>query len=347
MKYRYAACGLFLFALCPSLSSAITIERIAAIAGDDVITVQDLREEGGIRYAIEGKDLAYIDRAADREKRLEALTQDLVQVRLIARQAKKDNIVITDTMVETQIQMMIQRMGQTEATFKEMLKLEGIEYSAYRNYIKSQIEAQYVVRAELAGQVEPNEADVIACAQEVAPGAERGVSVTMRQILIPEVSADSTAGQVAPIASQLNGVWWNTLDEALERYAEGVYEETKKQPDRFVEFVHKYSTGRSVERDGVLGTFSPGDLSNEFNVAFTVQKGEIAPLITTARGYHIVLVDDVLEGESETWNVAKKQCREQLIRTEGQRLTESWLTDLMNKNYVSIRVNQDIRQKTP
>ena len=76
MKYRYAACGLFLFALCPSLSSAITIERIAAIAGDDVITVQDLREEGGIRYAIEGKDLAYIDRAADREKRLEALTQD-------------------------------------------------------------------------------------------------------------------------------------------------------------------------------------------------------------------------------------------------------------------------------
>ncbi len=246
MKYRYAACGLFLFALFPSLVSAITIERIAAVAGDDVITVQDLREEGATRYAIEGKTVAYIDSAPDREKKLEALTRDLVQTRLISRQAKKMDIHITDNMVDMQLQSMLHRMGQNEASLKEMLMQEGIDFNAYRNYIKNQIEAQYVIRNELVGQVEPNEADVIACAQEMAPGAERSVSVTMRQIMIPEVSADSTAGQKAPIASQLNGMWWNALDETLERYAYGVYDETKQQPDRFVEFVHKYSTGRTV-----------------------------------------------------------------------------------------------------
>ncbi len=347
MKIRHAAILPLLLVLLPSSAHAITIERIAAIAGDDVITVQDLREEGALRYMVKGKDITYIDYANDREKKLEELTRELVQARLIARQAKKNDIHVGDREVDMQLQAMIRRTGQTEATFKEMLKQEGIDWDAYRGYLRSEIEAQYVVRSELSGNVEPSEADVVACAQEAAPGAERGISMTLSQILIREVKADSAAGHAAPIASKLNATWWNSLDETLERYAYGVYDETVKHPERFVEYVHKFSSGRSVERDGVLGTLSPGDLSSEFNVVFTLDKGNIAPIVTTASGYHILRVDDVTEGENENWKIAMNQCREQLRLKEGQRLTESWLSDLVEKNYVSITVNQNIRQSEP
>lgn len=347
MKIRHAAILPLLLVLLPSSAHAITIERIAAIAGDDVITVQDLREEGALRYMVKGKDITYIDYANDREKKLEELTRELVQARLIARQAKKNDIHVGDREVDMQLQAMIRRTGQTEATFKEMLKQEGIDWNAYRGYLRSEIEAQYVVRSELSGNVEPSEADVVACAQEAAPGAERGIAMTLSQILIREVKADSAAGHAAPIASKLNAAWWNSLDETLERYAYGVYDETVKHPERFVEYVHKFSSGRSVERDGVLGTLSPGDLSSEFNVVFTLDKGSIAPIVTTASGYHILRVDDVTEGENENWKIAMNQCREQLRLKEGQRLTESWLSDLVEKNYVSITVNQNIRQSEP
>ena len=347
MRYSYAAATLLFLVIYPALAYAVTIERIAAVAGDEVITVQDLRDEGMVRYAIKGRDIAAIDQAADREERLDALTRELVQTRLISRRAKQNDIHVGDREVDMQLQEMIRRTGQTEAMFKEMLAQEGISFEAYRNYIRSEIEAQYVIRSELAGQVQPDEADVVACAHEAAPGAENGIAVALSQILIPEVKAESAAGQAAPIASKLNAVWWNVLDNTLERYAYGVLEETQRQPERFVEFVHKFSSGRSVERDGVLGTFSPGDLSSEFNIAFTLDKGAIAPMVTTAAGYHILRIDDVVEGENENWKIAMNHCYEQIMAKESQRLIESWLSDLAEKNYVSVTVNQNIRQPSP
>ena len=342
MKKSWLFSVLVLFML-PSAAQAITIERIAAVAGDDVITLQDLREEGGLRYAVKGKDIRDIDDAADKTEQLEALTKELVQTRLISRQARKNDIHIGDREVDMQLAEMYRRSGQNEAAFKAMMADSGIDWNAYRRYMRGELEAQYVIRSELAGQVTPSEADVVACAQENSPGAERGVSVSLSQIIIPEIKADSQAGLNAPIASQLNATWWNTLDDVVALYADGVQEVTAKDPDRFVEFVHKYSSGRSVERDGVLGTFAPGDLSTDFSVAFTLQKGDISPVISTAAGYHVLRIDDVIEGESEAWKKAKDTCREQISMKESQRLIESWLNDLMEKNYVSITVNQDIR----
>ena len=332
-----------LLGLCfPVTAQAITIERIAAVAGDDIITLQDLREEGGLRYTVKGMDIADIDSDADRAEKLEELTRELVQVRLIARQAKKNDIHVGDREVDLQLNEVIRRSGQTEKAFREMLDASGIDYNAYRRYMRGEIEAQYVIRSELAGQVQPSESDVVACVQETSPGAERGISVTLSQIIIPEIKADSSAGLRSELTSTLNGTWWDSLDAVMARYAEGVYELAAAQPARFTEFVHKYSTGRSVERDGLLGTFAPGDLSTDFSVVFTLNKDDIAPLVTTAAGYHILRVDEVIEGESESWKKAMNACREQITMRETQRLVESWLNDLMDKNYVSITVNDDI-----
>jgi len=328
----------------PATAHAITIERIAAVAGDDIITLQDLRDEGGMRYTVKGLDIHDIDSDSNREEKLESLTRELVQVRLIARQAKKNDIKVGDREVDMQLSEIYRRSGQSEQAFKSMLEAEGIDWSAYRKYMRGELETQYVIRSELAGQVQPSEADVIACAQEAAPGAERGISVTISQIVIPEVKADSSAGLKASAASKLNGTWWNALDEMNERYASGVQELAAANPDRFLEYVQTYSTGRSRDRNGLLGTYAPGDISADFNVVFTLPKDSISPLVTTSVGYHILRVDDVIEGESESWKKAVNVCREQITMRESQRLIESWLSDLMEKNYVSITVNNDIKQ---
>jgi hypothetical protein len=55
-------------------------------------------------------------------------------------------------------------------------------------------------------------------------------------------------------------------------------------------------------------------------------------------------VDEIAHGESEEWKKTMEQCREQITMKESQRLIESWLADLMDKNYVSILVNQDLSE---
>jgi len=335
----------FAFALCtiPALAKAEIIERIAAVVGDDIITLHDLREEGTLRYLVRGRDIRDIDDAFNSADLLDDLTREIVQTRLIARQAKKLEIYIGDREVDMQLQEMYQRSGQTEADFKEMMASEGIDWQAYRRYLRSEIETQFVMRSELAGQVTPPEADVMACAMEKSPEGLRDVTITLRQIILPEISANTAAGLAAPATAPLNPAWWNSLDQAMTQLAKGVHELAANRPNDFVSLVHTFSTGRSIERDGLLGAFSPGDLSKDFNAVFALSDGEVAPLITTSAGYHILMADSVVVGESEAWKKLINQCREQITMQESQRLIESWLNDLMEKNFVSITVNRDIR----
>lgn len=336
--------GLLMAMLLPFGARAETIERVAAVAGDDVITLNDVRNEGVLRYAIKGKDIRDIDDSLTREEDLTALVRELVQAKLIHRHAKKNNIQVGDREVDMQLQEMYRQSGQGEESFKATMAAEGIEWSAYRAYLRGEIESQFVIRSELGGQVSASESDVIACAQERAPEAENSVTVTLRQIIIPDLDVDSAAGLSAKSAKTLNGAWWNGLDAAMVRYATGVRELAAEHPDKFVEFVKRYSTGRSAEREGLLGSFSPGDLTKDFSSVFAMQKGEVSELITTGAGYHIMRVDEIAQGESEIWKKTIEQCREQIMMKESQRLIESWLSDLMAKSYVSILVNKDLSE---
>ena len=345
MIQNWTKAALILVLLIPCVTDAKTVERVAAVAGDEIITLEDMRREGKLRYLVKGKDINDIDDSLNREAELEALVKELVQTRLIARQAKKNNIHVGDREVNVQLKQMYIQSGQSEEKYKAMMASEDIEWEDYRAYLRSEIEAQYVIRSELAGQVSPSEVDVIACAQEKVPDAENSVTVSLSQILIPEIDVDSTVGLSEDMAKVLNPVWWNSLDKAEEVLANGVQELAVASPDKFTDYVKAYSTGRSVERNGVLGQFSPGDLSKDFAAVFTLKAGEIAPLISTNAGYHIIKVDDVTQGESEAWKAAMNQCREMISMQESQRLVNSWLNDLLEKNYVSILVNHQLKKE--
>ena len=342
MTGKWTALAIMMALSIPCVLQAKTVERVAAVAGDEIITINDVRREGVLRYLVKGKDLHDIDYSPDREAELEALVKELVQTRLIAREAKKNGIHIGDREVNAQLQQMYMQSGQGEEVYKAMMASEGIDWEDYRGYLRGELEAQYVIRSALSGQVTPSEVDVIAGAQERAPDAENSVRVSLSQILIPEIDVDSKAGLAEDMAKVINPVWWNSLDSAQSVVAEGVRELASASPDRFVDYVKKYSTGRSVERDGVLGQFSTGDLSKDFAPVFTMKAGEIAPLISTNAGYHIVKVDEVTHGESEQWKATVNQCRELIMMQESQRLINSWLEDLLVKNYVSILINAHI-----
>jgi peptidyl-prolyl cis-trans isomerase C len=65
--------------------------------------------------------------------------------------------------------------------------------------------------------------------------------------------------------------------------------ERLQQNEKFTNLAKETSLCPSKKRGGDLGTFPRGRMVKEFeNAAFTLQKGEISPIVKTKFGYHII-----------------------------------------------------------
>lgn len=330
--------------LCAQNVRAETIERIVAVAGDDVITMRDMRDEGAVVMAMQNDDIHRLDNMEPdvRKSKLTELARGLVQRRLIEKEAIRLGSPVGEREVQQQLEAIYSQNGGTEAEFKEYLQGFGLKLETFRAVIRGELQSQFVMRSQLAGQVVVADADILACARETAPLAEHGTAMDLRQILIREDAGDSALGLDTEIASTLNPVWWNSVDKVTELLASGVRDQIAADPAWFLDAVKIFSSGQSVEQGGRLGTFSPTDLSKDFDQVFSLPKGGVSQVIRTAAGYHIVYVDDIKEGATEAWTKAQDNCRNKLMIQEGERLTQSWLNTMMEKNYVSIKVSEDI-----
>lgn len=73
-----------------------------------------------------------------------------------------------------------------------------------------------------------------------------------------------------------------------EKEAQNILERLKKG-DKFANIAKEVSLCPSKKRGGDLGTFSRGQMVKEFEkAAFSLQKGEISPVVKTKFGYHII-----------------------------------------------------------
>jgi parvulin-like peptidyl-prolyl isomerase len=73
-----------------------------------------------------------------------------------------------------------------------------------------------------------------------------------------------------------------------EKEANTVLEQLKKG-EKFANIAKQVSLCPSKKRGGDLGTFSRGKMVKEFEkAAFTLQKGQISPIVKTKFGYHII-----------------------------------------------------------
>ena len=65
--------------------------------------------------------------------------------------------------------------------------------------------------------------------------------------------------------------------------------ERLKKGEKFSKIAKDVSLCPSAKRGGDLGTFSRGKMVKEFEkAAFSLQKGQVSPIVKTQYGYHII-----------------------------------------------------------
>jgi peptidyl-prolyl cis-trans isomerase D len=112
--------------------------------------------------------------------------------------------------------------------------------------------------------------------------------------------------------------------------AEAILQEVKANPGKFAELARQYSqdTG-SAQQGGALGFFKRGVMVPAFDQAvFSLQKGEVSPVIETAFGFHIIQLEDIRQpskafSKEEAIAALKKQKAEQAFLAEQNKLAEA------------------------
>ncbi|MGO1469398.1 MAG: peptidyl-prolyl cis-trans isomerase [Tissierella sp.] len=103
-----------------------------------------------------------------------------------------------------------------------------------------------------------------------------------------------------------------------EEEANKIYKEIEEGLS-FEDAAKKYSTCPSKEKGGNLGEFSRGQMVPEFeNEAFSMEIGVISKPVKSQFGYHIIRVEEKIEEQTRSFEEAKAEIQQQLLRLKQQ-----------------------------
>ena len=99
----------------------------------------------------------------------------------------------------------------------------------------------------------------------------------------------------------------------------------------------QYSEHPSAEDGGELGTFQEGDLAEPFNLAFTMNAGDISEPVRSRSGLHIFFVEERSGGAESAFETAKEAIQQQLFDSKSGTFYWEWLDELKAKAYIEIK----------
>lgn len=195
--------------------------------------------------------------------------------KLMLHQAEIDSIEVTDEEItrelDSRIKQMIRMYGSQEVMEKMMKKSVSEIKTIYRDLIKENIMIAQIDQ-KLTGTINITPQEVVDFYQSIPQDSLPVIEQEYRfaQIVkLPEISDEEKEA----VKSRLND-----------------YRERILKGSKFSTLATLYSDDpASAKQGGELGFFSRGDMVAEFeNAAFSLQEGEISPIIETQYGFHII-----------------------------------------------------------
>jgi peptidyl-prolyl cis-trans isomerase SurA len=144
---------LLLTFLLPEQGVAELVDRVVAVVNDDVITMSEVNEEGR-GYFQKITEQAPVDElsAALRRAREEVLN-GLIDKKLIAQEAVKQKITVSDEELEAALKQMIATNNMSPEQFRDQLKNMGMTESVYRENLKNQILQSKLLNYEVRSKI--------------------------------------------------------------------------------------------------------------------------------------------------------------------------------------------------
>ncbi len=275
----------------PSLAQQV-LDRVMAVVEDEIILQSELSQ-----YALNAAFQMRIDPRRDVEK-FEQLQKDLLQnlinQKILFKQAEEDSIVVDDRQVDAALDEQIKRMVQQLGSEAEVEKQLNMSISKIKRTFREDVRKNLMVerlQQTRFGQSKISRREVeefYATMKDSLPELKETVEIS--HILL-EVKAGGESERQAR----------EKIDALLQRARAG---------EKFEDLCQQYSEDPGSRiRGGEIGFMQRGDFVPEFEeVAFLLNPGDLSDIVKTRFGFHII---QCLDRKGDKINV-----RHLLIRLE-------------------------------
>lgn len=249
-------------------SEPIPVDRIVAVVNDEVITLHELR--AGLDVAVgqlrrQGTPLPPRD-VLERQM-LERLIMDKVQL----QHAREIGLRIDDVQLDQTLQRIAANNKMSMAQFREVLQKDGIPFAKFREDIRNEMTIARVREREVENKIVISEGEIenYLSGESGKTGASEEYEVAHILLRAPESASPE---QISGLKAK--------ADQVLDRAVKG---------ENFSQLAAAYSDAPDGLQGGSLGVRPLDRLPNIFSeVVVKLKPGEVAPLLRSPNGFHIV-----------------------------------------------------------
>lgn len=249
----------------PLQAGGHSLESIAAVVNDDVITARDF--EARYRLALLSMNL---QDQPDVRPRLESqVRRSLIDEKLQLQEAKRLNITVTDKEIETALGKIADQNKMPISNLDHFLGQRGVPMATLVDQIRASLAWSKLVQRKLRPTVIVGEEEIDAAVERLRANAGK------TEYLLSEIFL---------------GVESANRDEEVRRNAEHLIEQVR-QGAPFPLVARQFSEAAGASNGGDLGWIQPGQLPDDLDqAAERMRPGTMSSPIRAADGYHILLM---------------------------------------------------------
>ncbi|MBW8307996.1 MAG: peptidylprolyl isomerase [Thiobacillus sp.] len=279
--------------LLPAHAAVQPLDHIVAIVNDEIITRQELAK----RYTEVAQNLARQNTPLPPRETLEKqLLERMVTELALQQHARSTGIRVDPTQVERALQRIAEQNKLDMAGLQAALEKEGQSLDSMRNTIRNEILIARARERDVDNRVAVTDAEIEGYLQtQVQQGAETEYDFSHILIAVPENASPEEI-------------------QARRARADQVHAQLAAGAD-FAQLSASHSDAQNALQGGAFGWRASGKIPALFvDVLKQLQPGQIAPLLKSSNGFHIVKLNNK-RGLDTTLSVTQTHARHILIKT--------------------------------
>ena len=311
--------GIALLLLCSFGSypaAAEVVSRIAAVVNKDIITTNQLDQKLKEQLAQKGSQPSPAQLGALRQELLSRMIEEM----LMQQRIKDLNLNVSDEEVEKALLDVEKNNNLTREQLKEAVQLQGLDFEAYRQNLRSQIQRYKLIGEEVRSQVDVPEREVVEYYRAHLDDYRLPAEVQLSAITFPisNKASEQERQKIREVA-----------DEALASLQRG---EALDQ----VAMSYNRTYGAT---GGELGRFLYKELVPGFADAIKgVGAGGFSQPVISAEAIHLLRVDELLPLRLRQFDTVKADIYEKIMDQKIDIRVKEWTKSLKARSFIDIRL---------
>jgi len=249
----------------------VLIDAIAVVVNTDVITLKEIEERLRlVEQRLKRQNIQLPPREVLQKQLLERMIVNRAQMQL----ARETGIRIDDLLLDRAISRIAEQNKLNVQAFRDQLEGDGLSFARFREEVREEITLQRLREREVDNKIQITDAEIdnfLAAAAGNADGGQNEINIAQILVRVPEKAAPE---QIAERRKR--------ADEALAQLNSGA---------EFAKVAASFSDAGDALSGGELGWRSASRLPQLFlDATEKIKEGEIAPLVRSANGFHILKV---------------------------------------------------------